>query len=112
MRALFFLLLFVTVPVYAGDTGRADLEDIPKPPTLPDPVQSGETIEPEVTIIQREDRTIEEYSINGRTYMIRVIPDFGPPYYFVDNDGDGSLETRINDINQDMPVPQWVIFSW
>ena len=112
MRALLLGILFLMSPVMAGETGRGELQDLPEPPDLPDQVESGETIEPEVTIIQREDRTIEEYSINGRTYMIKVIPNVGPPYYFVDNDGDGKLETRVNDVHQDMPVPQWVIFSW
>lgn len=106
------LLLGVSLPLFAGDVNIDDLEDIPEPPTLPDPVESGEAIEPQVTIIQRDDATIEEYRINGVLYKVKVIPVIGPAYYLVDNDGDGQLESRVNDINRDIPVPQWLIFTW
>ena len=105
-------MLCVSFPLWAGDVNIDDLEDIPEPPTLPDPVESGEAIEPQVTIIQRDDATIEEYRVNGVLYKVKVIPVVGPAYYLVDNDGDGQLESRVNDINRDIPVPQWLIFSW
>lgn len=106
------LLLIFLSPAYAGDTDKKDLQDVPEPPTLPDPVESGEALEPQVTIIHKEDTTIEEYRVNGRLYMVKIIPPTGKPYYLVDNDGDGRMETRVNDIYQDMPVPQWILFSW
>jgi len=75
------------------------------PPDLPDE-------EPEVTIIQRQHDVIEEYRIQGRLYMIRVIPRRGVPYYLVDTDGDGNLETRRNEITEDLMIPNWMLFRW
>lgn len=83
--------------------------DIPPPP---DSVESGEAIEPEITIIQREDMSVEEYRVNGRLYMVKIVPIVGKPYYLVDNDGDGLMESRMSDIYNVPIVPQWVIFSW
>ena len=108
----FGMLLCVSLPLWAGDVNPGDLEDIPEPPTLSDPVESGEPIEPQVTIIQRDDATVEEYRVNGVLYMVKIIPVVGPAYFLVDCDGDGQLESRVNDINRDIPVPQWLIFSW
>ncbi|MCG8324242.1 MAG: DUF2782 domain-containing protein, partial [Thiotrichales bacterium] len=79
---------------------------------LPDPMESGEAIEPEVTIIQKEDRVVREYRLNGRLYMVQVFPDVGKPYYLMDQDGDGRLESRFDDIYNNVSVPQWVLFTW
>ncbi|MCW8958360.1 MAG: DUF2782 domain-containing protein, partial [Gammaproteobacteria bacterium] len=47
----------------------------------------------------------------GQLYMIKITPGKGRPYYLVDTDGDGSLETRRNDL--DSPeVIKWRIFTW
>ena len=81
------------------------------PPPLPSGVED-ETIEPEVTIIQQDDRTIEEYSINGQRYMVKVTPKKGVPYYLVDADGDGNLDTQSNELDPKILVPSWVIFRW
>lgn len=86
------------------------LTDDAPPPALPRDDQEG--IEPEVTIIRQQDRTIEEYRVNGQLYMIRVTPSRGRPYYLVDADGDGNLETRRNELDPRMLVPSWVIFRW
>lgn len=91
--------------------GETDDEAVPRPPVLPEPMESGDAIEPEVTIIQEDDRKIEEYRLNGRLYMVKVTPSVGPPYYFVDRDGDGTLESRKSGVETPQ-VPQWVIFRW
>ena len=107
-------LLLGTGTVYAGEAAQGDLEDVPEPPRLPVQVESGEAmeLEPQVTIVHRKDATIEEYRINGRLYMAKVTPVAGPPYFLVDRDGDGQFESRVNDIYEDMPVPQWVLLTW
>ncbi len=69
-------------------------------------------LEPQVTIIRRERETIEEYRVNGMLKRIKVIPDFGPAYYLVDSDGDGTLETSHFAIDSNSQVPQWILFSW
>lgn len=109
---LFAFLMGIAMHGFAEEQAEAGLQELPEPPDLPNQMQSGETIEPEVTIIRREDATIEEYRINGRRYMVKVTPVVGKPYYLVDKDGNGSLETRMSDIYNDIAVPQWVLFSW
>jgi len=81
-------------------------------PPLPERVQSGEPLEPDVRIIRREREIVEEYRLNGRLYMIRVVPAAGPPYYLVDSDGDGRLETQFTELAPGMLIPSWVLFRW
>lgn len=69
-------------------------------------------IEPAVTIREYENRTVEEYSVNNNTYMVKVTPAAGAPYYLVDQDGSGEMEWRRNTPGMDMQVPQWTLFSW
>lgn len=84
----------------------------PEPPELPEQVVSGEAMSPDITIIRRGEETIEEYRINGALYMVKITPDGGPPYYIVDSDGDGDLETRRTDLEKGAIVPQWLLHSW
>ena len=88
------------------------LEELPAPLPPPERIEYDEEMEPEVTIIQRKDATVEEYRLNGRLYMVKIMPVVGKPYYFVDRDGDGLMESRMSDLYNPMKVPQWVIFSW
>jgi hypothetical protein len=107
-------LLCVGLGSSAAEEGVGTVVDVPPPPPLAEPVEpaADEGIEPEVTIIQRRDATHEEYRLNGRLYMVKVTPVVGPPYYYVDRDGDGLMETRMNDRAWEVKIPQWVIFSW
>ncbi len=94
------------------DYTEEDLAPVPEPPTIPDPLKSGQAIEPQVTIIRKDDAIIEEYRLDGRLYMTKITPAAGPAYYLVDRDGDGQMETRMSEIYDDFVVPQWVLFSW
>lgn len=89
----------------------AEESSIAKPPVIPEPLADGESIEPEVSIIQKDDRTIEEYRVNGQLYMIKVTPSVGKPYYLLDDDGDGSFETTRYD-SDNPAVPNWILFEW
>ena len=100
----------VSAQVEEPPPGDATTIDDVAPPALPRDDQEG--IEPEVTIIRQQDRTIEEYRVNGQLYMIKVTPSKGYPYYLVDGDGDGNLETRRNELDPRILVPSWVIFRW
>ena len=106
------LCLWVAGHLYAGEINPDGLEPVPSPPQLPDPLVSGEAIEPEITIIRKDDATIEEYRINGKLYMVKITPVVGKPYYLIDNNGDGRMDTRMNDLRNGFVVPQWVIYSW
>ncbi len=68
--------------------------------------------EPEVNIIHRKDTTIEEYRVNGRLRYVKIIPKIGKPYYLVDKDGDGELETRHSDLDGIPPVNEWILLQW
>jgi hypothetical protein len=66
----------------------------------------------EVTIQGNKPDIVEELRVNGQLYAIRVTPKHGVPYYLVDSDGDGNLETRKNDTDSDLLIPAWVIKKW
>ena len=72
----------------------------------------GETLEPQVTIRQKGEQTVTEYSVNGRLYMIKVKPAAGPAYYLADTDGDGELESRQSELDPGFLIPKWILFSW
>jgi hypothetical protein len=108
----FILLFFLTFPVFAVDEQPPRLEAVPEAPEPPMPVQSGETLEPDITIIRKGKKTIQEYRRGGRLYMIKVVPDIGPPYYFLDNDGDGKMDVRRDDLDKGSNINMWKILEW
>ncbi len=113
MRPFFILIaLLGSGLTLAEEKPPADLAPAPEPPQIPEAVQSGEALGPEVTIIERKEETVREYRLNGQLYMVKITPSKGKPYYMVDTDGDGTLDTRQTDAKTDPSVPQWVLFSW
>jgi len=89
-------------------------EEAQTPPSLPeqsDQAPAEQEMQPEVTIIKRGGDVFEEYRIGGQLYMVKITPSKGLPYYLVDSDGDGSLETRRNELDNP-EVVKWRIFSW
>jgi hypothetical protein len=106
MRKLLPVILLATaLPLMA----EPPLEPLP-PPALPQTGPVGDDMEPEVKIIQKDTATIEEYRVNGVLYMVKIIPGIGPPYYLIDGDGDGYLESRHNELEPG--VPQWMLYRW
>lgn len=108
-RTMWVVIAAMLAPVlgHAADATTA-LEPPPAPPVL----QSGEPLEPEVTIRETRSEKIYEYRLNGRLVMVRVQPRVGPPYYFVDENGDGELEYTTDDPLRGPNVNKWVIFRW
>ena len=84
-------------------------EASPPPPTG---MSDEDVMEPEVTIIKRDDAVVHEYRMNGQLYMIKIEPVRGLPYYLMDADGDGLLESRYNQIDPALLVPRWMLFRW
>lgn len=111
-RLALFVLLAGPLGVVTAMAQEEQPEQFPEAPPPPPKVQSGEALEPDVTIIRRETQTIEEYRVNGQLYMIKVNPDFGPSYYLMDTDGDGNLETRRHELAPGFQIPGWVLFRW
>ena len=85
---------------------------LPDQPDLPAPIQSGQPMEPDVTIIRRGEETIEEYRINNQLYRVKITPVIGPSYELIDTNGDGNLEVRQGDNQKGMNINKWVLFSW
>ena len=64
---------------------------------------------PDVTIIAGEERTIYEYRQNGHLRMVKIVPNWGKPYYLYPRDqtaGFGDLQEA------DMLLPTWVIVEF
>lgn len=66
--------------------------------------------DPDVTIRQEGDRTVEEYRVNGFLYAIKITPKKGKPYFLVRADGNEGNFVRADD--PDMLIPTWELFRW
>lgn len=78
-------------------------------PPAPPPMNADDPVdEPQVTIIKKTDQVIEEYRIGGQLYMIKITPRYGPPYYLVDDLGDGRF-ARQDGLDTGFRVPRWII---
>ena len=76
---------------------------------LPLLAEDAPSAEPEVTIRHEEDKTIQEYRINGFLYAIKVIPKNGKPYFLMRADAE---EHWLRSDKPDLLIPSWEIFSW
>ena len=65
--------------------------------------------EPDVTIRQDGDRTIEEYRLNGVLYAVKITPKHGKPYFLVRAADDGNF---VRADQPEMMIPAWEIFRW
>ena len=65
--------------------------------------------DPDVTIRQEGERTVEEYRVNGFLYAVKVTPKNGKPYFLVRADGDSNF---VRADQPDMLIPAWEIFRW
>jgi len=111
MRTLLAIsLIFISNFTFAQQ--NQDPAPFPEPPELPMPVQSGETLEPDITIIRKGKKTIQEFRRNGELYMVKIIPAIGPAYYLIDTDGDGTLDVRGNDLDEGTQINQWKLLEW
>ena len=111
MRQFFILsLLIISLPSHAEQP--QNLAPVPEPPELPMPVQSGDPITPDITIIRKGKKTIQEFRKNGELYMIKIIPVIGPSYYLIDTNGDGNMDVRGSDLDKGTRINQWKLFEW
>lgn len=108
------LLLAAVAAAAQEDSAKEDPAAPPEmaEPAIPPKVQD-EQIEPSVNIREEENRRVEEYSLNGRVYMVKIIPAKGKPYYYLDEDGDGMLELQPGDEAMNPVRPAyWKIKEW
>lgn len=106
------LRLLVGLLLLAGPLQAQEPLPDPVPPPPPPVLQSGEALEPEVTIIREEKKTVYEYRVNGQLYMVKVEPKVGEPYYFLDSNGDGQLDIHETGKPGKAAVNQWILFRW
>jgi hypothetical protein len=83
---------------------------IPPPPPPPD-LANDPDLEPQVTIIRREDTVVEEVRVRGELRYVRVTPRHGRPYFLIP-DGSGQAFIRRDSLDIQLKVPMWVLFSF
>lgn len=83
----------------------------PEAPAIPSASYQGETVEPEVTILETDKGIVYEYRVRGQLYMVRIQPPVGPPYFLLDTNGDGQMDVQQDRVWNNS-IPQWVLFSW
>jgi hypothetical protein len=110
----FLSFFFFLIPAFccADDPVPDDLAPVPEPPQLPKQVENDEVMEPDITIFRKDKKTIQEFRKNGKLYLVKVIPDIGPAYYFLDTNGDGKMDVRRNDLDRNLEINQWKLLEW
>jgi hypothetical protein len=112
LRQYIFSLIFILPGMAWAEQALEEPPAVPEPPELPPRIQSGEEMEPDITIIRKGKDTIQEFRRNGKLYMIKVQPQVGPPYYFLDKNGDGVMDVKKNDLDKGTNINQWLLFEW
>jgi hypothetical protein len=103
MRPFIFLLTSVLCASAVAATPE-NLEALPPPVLDADAPDEG----PAVNITEQKDMTVEEFRSGGKLYMIKVTPKIGPPYYLVDDLGDGKF-ARHESLDSGLRVPRWIL---
>ena len=111
MKRLILAAALGAVASVAMAQAETELNAFPEAPAIPSASYQGETVEPEITIIETEKETIYEYRVRGNLYMIKVQPQIGPPYFLLDTNGDGEMDVQEDRVWNNA-IPQWVLFSW
>ena len=110
MRRLLALgLLGIALPLAAQQPPK--LEPLPEPPPPPPGLALDPALEPQVTITRRGEDKVEEFSVNGQLYALRVTPPHGVSYWLMDATGDGTMMRR-DALDTGLRVPQWVLHSF
>jgi len=87
-------------------------KNLATPPPIP-PKVPNEELAPTVVITEKEGERIEEYSRNGRVYMVKITPVKGPAYWYMDENGDGQLELQTQDKGHGPVRPvYWKLKEW
>lgn len=107
MRRLLISVLFASAASAA--LAATPATPVPPPPTVSAvPGDNPGEAEPEVRIVHEGEKTVEEYRINGKLYMVKVSPGAGmPPYYLMDEEGNGVMK-QIDPARR-VIIPKWVL---
>jgi hypothetical protein len=109
----------VAALAFAAFASLAWAQPAPPPPPLPaeaaapapPPLVTDPELEPQVTIIRRDNETVEEVRIGGELRFVKVTPRTGVPYYLVP-DPNGRQFIRRDSLDISVRVPLWVLLSW
>jgi hypothetical protein len=85
-------------------------EPLPQPPPPPDVIGDPE-LEPQVTIVRRDEQVVEEVRVKGELRYMRVTPRHGRPYFLIP-DVNGATFIRRDSLDSSLKVPMWVLFSF
>jgi len=112
MKFTWIVLAAASILTFRLALAQQDDGDLPPPPPIP-PKVPNEEVAPSVVISEKEGERIEEYSRDGRVYMVKITPIKGPAYWYLDEDGDGRLELRDPDNGQGRVRPvYWKLKEW
>ncbi len=79
----------------------------PVPPPPPD-YTGDPDLEPQVTIIKRDDQVVEEVRVKGELRYVRVTPRHGRSYFLIP-DGSGNAFIRRDSLDIQTKPPMWVL---
>jgi hypothetical protein len=101
--------LLMAAAAVSAQTPPPKVDSTPPPP--PDVFSSDPDLEPQVTIIRRENDVVEEVRIRGELRYVRVTPRHGRPYFLIP-DVNGNTYIRRDSLDPTVKVPMWVLFSF
>jgi hypothetical protein len=110
-RRILLMLLFTMASGLCAAQAPAKTEPLPQPPPPPPEFIGDPDLEPQVTIIRRDEQVVEEVRIKGELRYVRVTPRHGRPFYLIP-DANGATFIRRDSLDSSLKVPMWVLFSW
>jgi hypothetical protein len=105
-----FFLLSAFPMVVLGERPK-DLDILPQNDLQPEHAIDGTGVEPDITIVERDNATFEEYRINGRLYKIKVTPKIGQPYYLNYDEG-ADVSHRYDGVDAPPEAPLWNVMEF
>jgi hypothetical protein len=106
------LILILLCACVAASAFADDEQSRQTAPPVSSPDINDQLQQPQIIVRPSPSGEVEEYRVGGQLYMIKVTPEKGVSYYLVDTDGDGSLETRRNELSEQFAIPQWTLKRW
>ncbi len=111
-RALAVLAFAATASALCAEAPTPPgLEPLPEAEPPPPEIANDPELEPQVTIVRRDNVTMEEYRLGGRLVWIKVTPQFGRPYFLVAEGTNGAL-VRRDSLDTGLRVPMWLLFTF
>ena len=120
------LALSVAAVLFASAQAIAQMPPAPPPPPIPPAsnappaavtpppppdYSSDPDLEPQVTIIRRDEEVVEEVRVRGELQYVRVTPRHGKSYFLIP-DQNGHQFIRRDSLDIRTKVPMWLLFSW